>query len=71
MSWSEYLFASVLAITDINKTLPVGMAYFLQEYSIEWGIMMAGSVLIAIPPVVGFAIAGRYFIEGLTAGSIK
>ena len=71
MSWSEYLFASVLAITDINKTLPVGMAYFLQEYSIEWGVMMAGSVLIALPPVVGFAIAGRYFIEGLTAGSIK
>jgi len=71
MSWSEYLFASTLVITDANKTLPVGMAYFLQEYAIEWGTMMAGSVLIAIPPIIGFAIAGKYFVAGLTAGGIK
>lgn len=71
MSWSEYLFASVLVISDQYKTLPVGMSFFLQQYAIDWGIMMAGSVLIAIPPVIGFAIAGRYFIQGLTAGSIK
>jgi ABC-type glycerol-3-phosphate transport system permease component len=71
MSWSEYLFASTLVISDQFKTLPVGMAYFLQQYAIEWGIMMAGSVLIALPPIIGFAIAGKYFIQGLTAGSIK
>ena len=47
------------------------MAYFLQEYAIEWGIMMAGSVLIAIPPIIGFAFAGKYFVQGLTAGGIK
>ncbi|MCD6189685.1 MAG: carbohydrate ABC transporter permease [Thermococcus sp.] len=71
MSWSEYLFASTLVISDSTKTLPVGMAYFLQEYAIEWGIMMAGSVLIAIPPIIGFAFAGKYFVQGLTAGGIK
>lgn len=71
MSWSEYLFASILIVSDKFKTLPVGMSVFLQQYAIEWGVMMAGSVLIGIPPVIGFAIAGRYFIQGLTAGSIK
>lgn len=71
MSWSEYLFASTLIYTDSMKTLPYGMAVFLQAYAIEWGVMMAGSVLIAIPPVLGFALAGKYFIQGLTAGGIK
>jgi len=71
MSWSEYLFASVFIISDKFKTLPYGMSFFLQQYSIDWGIMLAGSVLIALPPIVGFAVAGRYFIQGLTAGSIK
>jgi len=71
MSWSEYLFASTLVVSDSTKTLPVGMAYFLQEYAIEWGVMMAGSVLIAIPPIIGFAFAGKYFVQGLTAGGVK
>lgn len=71
MSWSEYLFASTLIITDSVKTLPVGLAYFLQEYSIEWGIMLAASVLVAVPAVVGFAFAGKYFIQGLTTGGVK
>lgn len=71
MSWSEYLFASILIISEPVKTLPVGLAYFLQEYSIEWGVMMAASVLVAVPAVVGFAFAGRYFIQGLTAGGVK
>jgi ABC-type glycerol-3-phosphate transport system permease component len=71
MSWSEYLFASVLVVSEQWKTLPVGISVFLQQYAIEWGIMMASSVLIAIPPIIGFALAGRYFVQGLTAGSIK
>lgn len=71
MSWSEYLFASILIISEPVKTLPVGLAYFLQEYSIEWGVMMAASVLVAVPAIVGFAFAGKYFIQGLTAGGVK
>jgi ABC-type glycerol-3-phosphate transport system permease component len=47
------------------------MAQFLQEYSIDWGLLMSSSVVIAIPPIVLFAIAGRWFIKGLTAGAIR
>lgn len=71
MSWTEYLFASTFIISDQNKTLPYGMAYFLQRYDIDWGILTSGSVLIALPPLIGFALAGRYYIKGLAAGAIK
>lgn len=71
MSYAEYLFASILIVSDQYKTLPVGMAQFLQQYEINWGAIAAGSVLIIIPPLIGFAFVGRYFIKGITAGAIR
>jgi len=71
MSYGEYLFASILIVSDRFKTLPVGMAQFLQQYEISWGWLASGSVLIILPPVIAFAFVGRYFVKGLTAGAIK
>lgn len=71
MSWTEYFFALTFIISDPHKTLPLGMAQFLQEYSIDWGLLMSSSVVIAIPPIILFALAGRWFIKGLTAGAIR
>ena len=61
------MFAAIFILSDANKTLPVGMAYFLEQYFIDWGLLMSSSVLIALPAIIVFAIAGRYFVEGLTA----
>ncbi|MDR7542918.1 MAG: carbohydrate ABC transporter permease [Armatimonadota bacterium] len=71
MSWTEYLFAAIFIISDARKTLPIGMAYFLEQYFIDWGLLMASSVIIAVPPILLFGLAGRWFISGLTAGAIK
>jgi len=71
MSWTEYFFALTFIISDPHRTLPLGMALFLQEYNIDWGLLMSSSVIIAIPPIVLFAVAGRWFVKGLTAGAIK
>jgi len=71
MSYGEYLFASILIVSDYYKTLPIGMSQFLQQYDINWGALTAGSVLIIFPPVVLFAFVGKYFIKGVTAGAIK
>ena len=71
LCWTEYLFASIFILSDRQKTLPVGMAYFLDQYFIDWGLLMSGSVLIAVPAVLVFAFAGRYFVQGLTAGAEK
>ncbi|HPT82380.1 MAG TPA: carbohydrate ABC transporter permease [Limnochordia bacterium] len=71
LCWTEYMFAAIFILSDANKTLPVGMAYFLEQYFIDWGLLMSSSVLIALPAIIVFAIAGRYFVEGLTAGAVK
>ena len=71
MSWTEYLFASVLILSDANRTIPVGFAGIIGQYQIDWGLLLAGATLATIPVVLLFALIGRYFIQGLTAGAVK
>lgn len=71
LSWNDYLFSVVLVVDEARKTLPVGVAGFADSTSVEWGLMMAGGVLITLPIMIGFAVVQRYLIEGLSAGAIK
>ncbi|MDF0598549.1 carbohydrate ABC transporter permease [Psychromarinibacter halotolerans] len=70
-SWTEFLFASVFIIDDSLQTLPVGLEGLVSSYSIDWGLLSAAAVMTALPVVILFAFAGRYFIAGVTAGSSK
>ncbi len=71
MSWTEYLFASAFIMSTQLKTVPVGMALFLDQYFIDWGMLMSSSVLVALPPTILFAFIGRYYVKGLSAGAVK
>jgi multiple sugar transport system permease protein len=70
-SWTEYLFASVLIVSDANRTIPVGFAGIIGQYQIDWGLMLAGATLAVLPVVILFAFVGRWFIAGLTEGAVK
>lgn len=70
-SWTEYLFASVLILSDANRTLPVGFAGIIGQYQIDWGLLLAGATLATVPVVLLFGIVGRWFIAGLTVGAVK
>lgn len=71
ISWNDYLFALVLIVDESKKTLPVGVAGFVEATSVEWGLLMAGGVLITLPVLVGFAFVQKWLIEGLAGGAIK
>ena len=71
LSWNDYLFSLVLIVEESRKTLPVGVAGFADSTSVEWGLMMAGGVLITLPIMTGFAVVQRWLIQGLSAGAIK
>lgn len=70
-SWTEFLFASVFLIDDDLKTLPIGLEGLVSQYSIDWGLLSAAAVMTAVPVVLLFAYAGRFFVEGITAGANK
>lgn len=70
-SWTEYMFASVLIISDSNRTLPVGLAGIIGQYQVDWGLLLAGATITTLPVLILFSIVGRSFVEGLTAGAVK
>ena len=71
MSWTEYMFASVLIVSDANRTLPVGLAGIIGQYQIDWGLLLAGATLTTLPVIILFSFVGRHFVEGLTTGAVK
>lgn len=42
-AWTEYMFASVLILSDANRTLPVGLAGIIGQYQVDWGLLLAGA----------------------------
>ncbi len=40
-SWTEYMFASVIIISDANRTVPVGLAGIIGQYQVDWGLLLA------------------------------
>jgi multiple sugar transport system permease protein len=71
ISWTEYMFASVLILSDANRTVPVGLAGIIGQYQVDWGLLLAGATLTMLPVLILFSLIGRNFIEGLTAGAVK
>ncbi len=71
LSWNDYLFSLLLIVSERHKTLPVGVAGFQDATSVEWGLIMAGGVLITAPVLLAFAFVQRWLIQGLSAGGIK
>ena len=70
-SWTEFVFASQLLVSDSHKTLPIGLSQIMGQYNINWGLLMAGAVFTILPAAVLFGLAGRYFVKGLVTGAVK
>lgn len=70
-SWTEYIFASILILSESNRTVPVGLAGIIGQYQVDWGLLLAGATITALPVIVLFALVGRNFVEGLTAGAVR
>jgi len=70
-NWNEFLWPLVVTTTSDRFTLPVGLAMFRYEFRVEWTLLMAGAVLIALPTLIIFLIFQRLFIQGIATSGLK
>ncbi|WP_421726143.1 carbohydrate ABC transporter permease [Bauldia sp.] len=71
LSWNEFLFALTLTKSTDLRTVPIGIQLLMGQHAFEWNEMMAMSVLGSLPLLLLYLIAQRYFLAGMTAGSVK
>lgn len=71
LAWNEYLYALTLTQKTEMRTVPIGINLLMGQHAYDWSQMMAMSVLGSIPVLILFIIFQKYFIAGMSSGSIK
>ncbi|MBW7476588.1 carbohydrate ABC transporter permease [Paenibacillus oenotherae] len=69
--WEEFPWALTIINDPLKRTLPIALANFQGQYTTQWGIVFAGSLIAIVPIIVLFILLQRYFVAGITAGAVK
>lgn len=70
-SWNSFLWPLIVSNTDATKTLPVGLAALQGTHNVNYGIVMAGSMINFFPPLVVYLFLQKYFVAGIAASGLK
>ncbi len=71
-AWEEYPWANTVINDNAIRTLPIAIAgFFGQHQFTQWGYVFAMSALSLVPVILVFILFQKYFVTGLTAGSVK
>ncbi len=71
LAWDEFMYALVFTSSTNSKTVPVAISEFAGRYTTDFGLVAAGGVLAALPPVLIAIIFQRYVVSGMVAGAVK
>ncbi len=71
LCYNEYLIANIFLRDPDTMTIPVGIQMFMQQYSTDWGSLMAAACLASIPTIVFFLFVQKYMVQGVVAGAVK
>jgi len=69
--WNDFLYPLVFLHKQTNYTIALGLSFFRSTYSVQWGYLMAASVVALLPMVIIFFLAQKTFIEGISFSGIK
>ena len=70
-TWNDYLGPLIYLKSQEKKTIQLGLKMFISQYSSDYGLIMAGSVLSLIPVMIVFLILQKYFVEGVASTGLK
>ena len=70
-SWNDYFMQLIMLTSNANLTISLGIATMQAENSTDYGLIMAGAALAAVPIIIVFLIFQKYFTQGITMGAVK
>lgn len=70
-SWNDYFMQLIMLTSTSNLTISLGIAKLQAENATDFGLIMAGASLAAIPIIIVFLIFQKYFTKGITMGAVK
>src|SRR5690606_14319383 len=70
-TWSDFLGPMIYLTKTELKTIQIGLRMFISQYSSEYGLIMAASVVALVPVLVVFLALQRFFVEGIASTGIK
>lgn len=70
-TWNDYLGPLIYLKSQEKKTIQLGLKMFIGQYSSDYGLIMAGSVISLVPVLIVFMILQKYFVEGVASTGLK
>lgn len=70
-NWNAFLWPLLVLFSEENYTLAVGLATLQGQHTIDYGLLMAGAAVSAVPIIIIFAFFSKYIIKGATEGAVK
>lgn len=70
-NWNEFSFALVLINDPALQTLPLGLASFAGQFTVNYGAQMAGLTMSLVPILVFYLLLEKEIVKGMTAGAVK
>ena len=70
-AWNEFMFAMTFINKEDMRTLPLGLQSFFGQFTVEWGPVMAASVVFTLPVLLFFLLVQKRLTTGLVKGAVK
>ena len=70
-TWNDFLGPLIYLTRTELKTIQIGLRMFISQYSAEYGLIMAASVVVLIPVLIVFLSLQKYFVQGVASSGIK
>lgn len=69
--WNDFLWPLIMINSESKRTLTLGLASLIGQYTTDWTLLMAGAVMMLLPILVLFFLAQNYFVQGISLTGIK
>ncbi|OGS18818.1 MAG: sugar ABC transporter permease [Elusimicrobia bacterium RIFOXYA2_FULL_40_6] len=70
-AWNDFMWPLIVLNSPEKMTLPVGLAYFTGQYTTDWPLLMAGSMIILLPVIIVYVFNQRFFVKGIVMSGMK